>query len=185
MIAVTGAAGFIGSNIVWKLNQAGREDIIVVDVHATDAGNANLEPLKYDRYLEKDAFMAWLVDPDNADRLETVYHMGACSSTTETDAAYLAPELAKKKSATGIRISKTLLEQEISTEQAKKLFTEGKTDLLTDFVSKKKGKRKFSAFLKLNLETGKIDWEFPPRAKKAAKKKSAKKKTANANEGAE
>ena len=103
----------------------------------------------------------------------------------ETDAAYLAPELAKKKSATGIRISKTLLEQEISTEQAKKLFTEGKTDLLTDFVSKKKGKRKFSAFLKLNLETGKIDWEFPPRAKKAAKKKSAKKKTANANEGAE
>ena len=89
MIAVTGAAGFIGSNIVWKLNQAGRRDIIVVDVHATDAGNANLEPLKYDRYLERDAFLAWLVDPDNADSLETVYHMGACSSTTETDAAYL------------------------------------------------------------------------------------------------
>ena len=89
MIAVTGAAGFIGSNIVWKLNQAGREDIIVVDVHPTDEGNANLEPLKYDRYMEKDAFMAWFVDPDNADPLETLYHMGACSSTTETNAAYL------------------------------------------------------------------------------------------------
>jgi len=89
VIVVTGAAGFIGSNIVWRLNQAGREDIIVVDVHATDKGNANLEPLKYDRYLEKDAFLAWMVDPDHADQLETVYHMGACSSTTETDAAYL------------------------------------------------------------------------------------------------
>ena len=89
MIAVTGAAGFIGSNIVWKLNGRGREDIIVVDVHPTDEGNANLAPLKYDRYLTKDQFVAWLVDPDNADGLETLYHMGACSSTTETDAAYL------------------------------------------------------------------------------------------------
>jgi ADP-L-glycero-D-manno-heptose 6-epimerase len=89
VIAVTGAAGFIGSNIVWRLNRMGREDLIVVDVHPTDQGNANLAPLKYERYLEKDAFMAWLVDPSNADSLETVYHMGACSSTTETDAAYL------------------------------------------------------------------------------------------------
>ena len=86
---MTGAAGFIGSNIVWKLNRMGREDIIVVDVHPTDEGNANLGPLKYDRYLTKDEFVAWLVDPDNADSLETLYHMGACSSTTETDAAYL------------------------------------------------------------------------------------------------
>jgi len=89
VIAVTGAAGFIGSNIVWKLNQAGRRDIIVVDVHPTDEGNANLKPLNYHRYLDKDAFLAWMVDPDNADQLETVYHMGACSSTTETDAAFL------------------------------------------------------------------------------------------------
>jgi ADP-L-glycero-D-manno-heptose 6-epimerase len=89
VIAVTGAAGFIGSNIVWKLNGMGREDIIVVDVHPTDEGNANLAPLKYDRYLTRDQFVAWLVDPDNADGLETLYHMGACSSTTETDAAYL------------------------------------------------------------------------------------------------
>ena len=93
----------------------------------------------------------------------------------ETDLAYLAPDLAKKKNEFGIRISKTLLEKDIERDQAIKMFTEGKTDLLTDFVSKKKGNRKFSAFLKLNLETGKIDWEFPPRAKKAAKKKAAKK----------
>ena len=89
MIAVTGAAGFIGSNIVWTLNQSGREDIIVVDVHPTDADNANLEPLKYERYLDKDAFAVWMSDTANAGQLETVYHMGACSSTTETNAAYL------------------------------------------------------------------------------------------------
>jgi ADP-L-glycero-D-manno-heptose 6-epimerase len=89
VIAVTGAAGFIGSNIVWKLNRMGREDIVVVDVHPTAEGNANLAPLKFDRYLDKDAFLIWIRDPGHAGSLETVYHMGACSSTTETDAAFL------------------------------------------------------------------------------------------------
>ena len=89
MIAVTGAAGFIGSNIVHELNRRGRTDLLVVDVHPTDEGNANLGPLQYARYLEKDAFKAWLKDPVQAASLECVYHMGACSSTTETDAAYL------------------------------------------------------------------------------------------------
>ncbi len=90
MIAVTGAAGFIGSNIVWHLNRQGRRDLIVVDVHATDAGNANLLPLDYDRYLTKDEFHAWLSVPENAAGLETLYHMGACSSTSETNVDYLA-----------------------------------------------------------------------------------------------
>ena len=90
MIAVTGAAGFIGSNIVWALNRQGRDDIVVVDIHATDEGNANLAPLRYERYLAKDEFRTWLADGDNARQLETLYHMGACSSTTETDWDYLA-----------------------------------------------------------------------------------------------
>ncbi|MDX2472629.1 MAG: ADP-glyceromanno-heptose 6-epimerase [Candidatus Krumholzibacteria bacterium] len=90
MIAITGAAGFIGSNIVWHLNQLGRHDLLVVDVHETDEGNANLAPLSYDRYLTKDEFRTWLADPAQAAQLETLYHMGACSSTTETDADYLA-----------------------------------------------------------------------------------------------
>ena len=89
MIAVTGAAGFIGSNIVWHLNRSGRTDLIVVDLHATAEGQANLAPLRYDRYLDRDAFRDWLAVPANAARLETVYHLGACSSTTETNAAYL------------------------------------------------------------------------------------------------
>jgi len=90
MIVVTGAAGFIGSNIVYYLNQSGRQDIIVVDVHASDQGNANLEPLSYDRYLTKEEFRQWFADKANAQMVETFYHMGACSSTTETDAHYLA-----------------------------------------------------------------------------------------------
>ena len=57
MIAVTGAAGFIGSNIVCELNRQGRDDLLAVDVHDTDAGNANLAPLRYERYLAKDEFL--------------------------------------------------------------------------------------------------------------------------------
>jgi len=90
MIAITGAAGFIGSNIVYHLNRLGRRDLIVVDMHPTAADNANLAPLAYEQYLTKDEFRTWLGDPANAARLETLYHMGACSSTTETDAVYLA-----------------------------------------------------------------------------------------------
>jgi len=90
VIAVTGAAGFIGSNIVHALNGAGREDILAVDVAPSDAGNANLAPLRYARYLSRDNFRTWLNDRGNARRLEVLYHMGACSSTTETDWDYLA-----------------------------------------------------------------------------------------------
>ncbi len=89
MIVVTGAAGFIGSNIVWHLNQLGRQDLIVVDVHATADECQNLSHLAYERYLAKDEFRAWLGETDNARTVETLYHMGACSSTTETDADYL------------------------------------------------------------------------------------------------
>lgn len=89
MIAVTGAAGFIGSNIVWELNRRGFDDLIVVDVHRTDEGNANLQPLRYKSYLEKDDFRNWLADPEQASGLDCVFHLGACSSTTETNAEFL------------------------------------------------------------------------------------------------
>jgi len=90
MIAVTGAAGFIGSNLVWHLNQQGRRDLIVVDVASTAASSANLAPLDYAEYFSKEDFRAWLSVPANSAQLETVYHLGACSSTTETDTDFLA-----------------------------------------------------------------------------------------------
>ena len=61
------------------------------------------------------------------------------------------------------RMGKNILQQDISAEQVVKMLTEGKTDLLTKFVSKKsRAGRPFSAFLK--LEKGKVVFEFPPRA---------------------
>ena len=107
----------------------------------------------------------------------------------ENDRAFLAPEMAKKKNERGVRISKTILKKEIPTEQGRKLFLEGKTDLMPGFLSKKG--RKFAAHLTLDRESGKLGFEFaPPKKKKAktgddaadgddkpVKKKAAKKKT--------
>jgi DNA topoisomerase-3 len=85
----------------------------------------------------------------------------------ETDKAFVAPDLALNVDSRGIRISKTILQKLIPTEQGIKLFTAGKTDLIPGFISKKG--RPFSAFLKLDLTTGKLEFEFAPR-KRAAKK---------------
>lgn len=90
MIAVTGAAGFIGSNLVWRLNQQGRDDLIVVDIDPAADVSPNLAPLRFAEYRTRDDFLAWLSVAANARSLEAVYHLGACSSTTETRWHYLA-----------------------------------------------------------------------------------------------
>ena len=85
---VTGGAGFIGSNLVAALNARGHDNLIIVD-HLDDPGKeANLGRLKYTEYIDRDDFRARLragaVTP-----VTTVFHLGACSSTTETDESYL------------------------------------------------------------------------------------------------
>lgn len=88
-----------------------------------------------------------------------------------TDKAYYVPGIVTKKDPHGIRIGKVILQREIAEDQALKLLSAGKTDLLTGFVSNRT-KRKFDAFLTFDLATAKIGFDFPPRpAKKAAKKK--------------
>lgn len=96
MIIVTGGAGFIGSAIVWRLNQLGKEDILIVDNLGTDEKWKNLVPLRYHDYMEKDEFLSLVVNQRLAARMrsdrepiEAIIHMGACSSTTETDATFL------------------------------------------------------------------------------------------------
>lgn len=85
-IIVTGGAGFIGSAIVWRLNELGHDDILIVDrADETDKWK-NLAPLKFTDYIDADDFIDDLDDFKDA---RTVFHMGACSSTTETDADYM------------------------------------------------------------------------------------------------
>ena len=86
---VTGGAGFIGSNIVANLNARGEDDILVVDILGKDEKWRNLVGLRYADYLEGDAFR-FALQNDTMGKVDAVFHMGACSATTETDASYLA-----------------------------------------------------------------------------------------------
>ena len=88
MYIVTGGAGLIGSAVVWALNQRGIEDIIIVDHLGTSEKWKNLRALKFAEYYEKDSFLKVLYEDFFTD-IKAVIHMGACSSTTETDATYL------------------------------------------------------------------------------------------------
>jgi ADP-L-glycero-D-manno-heptose 6-epimerase len=85
-IIVTGGAGFIGSSIVWRLNELGRDNILIVDrLDETDKWK-NLPPLRFADYIDADDFLDDLSDFRD---VECIFHLGACSSTTERDADYM------------------------------------------------------------------------------------------------
>jgi DNA topoisomerase-3 len=88
-----------------------------------------------------------------------------------TEKAYYLPQLKTKDAPEGFRLGKTILQRELQPAEVEKLFAQGKTPLIKDFVSKRT-KRPFKAYLTLDFDSGKIGFEFPPRA---AKKKAAKK----------
>ena len=83
MIIVTGAAGFIGSNLVKKLNQEGYEDIIVVDDFTNSAKNKNLEGKRIQQKIPRNEFIAWF--RENTNNVNFVFHIGARTDTTEFD----------------------------------------------------------------------------------------------------
>lgn len=90
MYIVTGGAGLIGSALIWALNRAGIDDILVVDHLGTSDKWKNLAPLAFADYMERDVFRGRLLRREFAGRnIEGILHMGACSSTTERDATYL------------------------------------------------------------------------------------------------
>ncbi|MEO8136366.1 MAG: ADP-glyceromanno-heptose 6-epimerase [Betaproteobacteria bacterium] len=88
-IVVTGAAGFIGSNLVRALNARGERNIIAVDNLARSEKIANLSDCDIADYLDKEEFAARLGDGDFDDDITAILHQGACSDTMETDGRYI------------------------------------------------------------------------------------------------
>ncbi|MDD2563564.1 MAG: ADP-glyceromanno-heptose 6-epimerase [Salinivirgaceae bacterium] len=80
MIVVTGAAGFIGSNLVGKLNSKGYKDIVVVDDFSSPEKNLNLENKQISERVDRTVFETWL--DKNNQWVEFVFHIGAKSATT-------------------------------------------------------------------------------------------------------
>ena len=89
MIVVTGGAGFIGSCIIAKLNTFGWDKIVVVDhLESNDPKSENLKKKRYAQYVDKVDFLKTILADTVDPKVEAIVHMGACSDTTGTDAAY-------------------------------------------------------------------------------------------------
>ncbi|MCB1179731.1 MAG: ADP-glyceromanno-heptose 6-epimerase [Leptospiraceae bacterium] len=86
---ITGGAGLIGKNVIEYLNEIGEDDIIIVDHLGNSEKWKNLLNLKYSDYLEKDKFLDLVLKGEPFQNVTHFIHLGACSSTTETDATYL------------------------------------------------------------------------------------------------
>lgn len=89
MIIVTGAAGFIGSNIVAGLNARGIRDILIVDDLADGHKCLNLADLDFVDYLEYDELARRMAADDMPADIDAVFHEGACSDTTEWNGRYV------------------------------------------------------------------------------------------------
>lgn len=89
MIIVTGGAGFIGSVFVWKLNEEGVDDILIVDELGESEKWKNLVKRRFSDYLHKESFLEMVLADKVPFQVKTVVHLGANSSTTERDAEHL------------------------------------------------------------------------------------------------
>ncbi len=89
MYIVTGGAGFLGSALIWELNKAGIENILVVDNLSTSEKWKNLVGLRYADYMHRDAFIQNVRSKGLWPNVKGVVHLGACSDTTEKDADFL------------------------------------------------------------------------------------------------
>ncbi|MCI5052565.1 MAG: ADP-glyceromanno-heptose 6-epimerase [Simkaniaceae bacterium] len=87
LIVVTGAAGFIGSGVVRHLNDKGFSNLLLVDDFGRSDKWKNLVGKKYVDFISRYDLMQWLEGKES--QVEAFIHLGACSSTTETDGDYI------------------------------------------------------------------------------------------------
>jgi ADP-L-glycero-D-manno-heptose 6-epimerase len=89
MWIVTGATGFIGSAMVWELNQHGESDILLCDHVKPEDRPGLVKKLKFTNFIPADQLFDHLNSPQVRSKVRGIYHIGACSTTTETDEQYL------------------------------------------------------------------------------------------------
>jgi ADP-L-glycero-D-manno-heptose 6-epimerase len=87
-VVVTGGAGFIGSVLVWELNRCGCSEVAIADFGAHREKCANLTGLRYTEMIEPGHLATRLLS-GSMGKLDCIFHLGACSSTTETNEKYL------------------------------------------------------------------------------------------------
>ncbi len=88
-IVVTGAAGFIGANLVKALNARGKANIIAVDNLSRADKFKNLVDCQIADYLDKEEFVELVANEGFHGDIATIFHQGACSDTMETDGRYM------------------------------------------------------------------------------------------------